>query len=177
MKTKLRNCARMALVLALGLLLFVCAGCSKSKITEMREVTNESQETPNDELASLAASLAGEGEDKAGRAIEKLGGKVQRDETLPGIPVIGVDLADTKVKDTALIHVGEFKNLRSLNLDSTHVTDAGLGLLKQLKNLRVLSLEATDVSDAGLRHLKELPALESLELNINTMITDDGVME
>ena len=66
-------------------------------------------------LMTLAVFLTGCGQEQAAReekavnAILKLGGAVTRDEKLPGRPVVGVDLYDTKITDYDLIlqrHIG-----------------------------------------------------------------------
>src|SRR5205085_2733916 len=80
---------------------------------------------------------ADDAEAKAVEAITKLGGKVTRDDKLPGKPVIGVILAGT-----------------------TKVTDAGLKELKHLKQLTALTLGG-QVTAAGLKEVKELKQLTS----------------
>src|SRR4051812_3775680 len=83
-------------------------------------------------------------EASAVKAVEKLGGKVTRDDKLPGKPVIGVDLAAPKVTDAVLKELKDLKHLTSLNLNAPEgggkVTDAGLKELKDLKQLTSLSL-------------------------------------
>ena len=88
-------------------------------------------------LLSLAVSVAAFGqepadqEEKAVNAILKLGGKVTRDEKLPGRPVVGVDLRDTNIADADLKELKELKSLQKLVLSGTQITDAGLKDLKQ----------------------------------------------
>ena len=88
-------------------------------------------------LMSLAVFLAGCGqsqavrEEKAVSAILKLGGEVFRDEKLPGRPVYGVDLRNTKVMDADLKNLKELKGLQELWLNDTQITDTGLKELKQ----------------------------------------------
>src|SRR5919205_1008897 len=55
-------------------------------------------------------------EASAVKAIESLGGKVTRDDKLPGKPVIGVNLAGTKVTDAGLKELKDFKQLTSLDV-------------------------------------------------------------
>src|SRR5262249_899692 len=104
----------------------------------------------------VAMGRADEGEEKAVAAIEKLGGRVNRDQTKPGHPVVVVNLEGSKVTDAALRQVGELRNLRELHLDSTGITDAGLKELAPLGQLRELHLINTKVTDAALKHLGTL---------------------
>jgi Leucine-rich repeat (LRR) protein len=68
------------------------------------------------------------------------------------------------VKDEDLKIIGQFTNLRKLNLSSTQITGATLGELKNLKALRKLSLSGTAVNPADLVVLRELPELSALYL-------------
>jgi hypothetical protein len=108
-------------------------------------------------------------------AIEKLGGKVKRDEAKPGRPVVWVELDDTKVKDRDLIHLKEMRQLTLLSLNNTNVTDQGMIRIKELKQLRNLRLDSTKISDAGLVHLKDLKHLRGLSL-WNTKVTDAAMV-
>jgi Leucine-rich repeat (LRR) protein len=150
--------------------------------------------------ARAMKTLAGGQEDTetAVTAIQKLGGKVERDDKDPEKPVVVVNLGITEVKDAELEHLKGLSKLRRLTLNDTPITDAGLdhikdltslqklylvdtkisdaGLerLKGLKGLQILSLAGTQVSDAGLEHLKELKELKEVFL-YGTKVTDDGV--
>src|SRR5436189_124633 len=103
-------------------------------------------------------------EASAVKAVEKLGGKVTRDDKLPGKPVIGVNLGGTKVTDVDLKELAEVKQVTAVNLGGTKVTDVGLKELKDLKQLTTLNLGGTKVTDAGLKELKDLKQLTSLNL-------------
>src|SRR6185369_4088031 len=59
---------------------------------------------------------ADEAEDKAVKAIEKLGGTVKRDEKADGKPVVAVDWHYTRVTDAGLKELAAFKHLRELGL-------------------------------------------------------------
>src|SRR5438477_11668371 len=85
-------------------------------------------------LACLSGAARAD-EASAVKAVEKLGGKITRDDKLPGKPVIGVNLTGTKVTDAGLKELKDLKQLTSLILAKTKVTDAGLKELKQLKQL------------------------------------------
>jgi hypothetical protein len=155
-------------------------------------------------LMSLAVAVSGcageprSEEQKAIAEIEKFGGKVLVDETMPGKPVIDVQLpaanltdADlerlkglthvvvlylpgNKLTDAGLEHLKGFAELEGLFLTGNNVTDAGLKHLKKLTRLRSLYLGSTKVTDAGLEHLKGLTNLATLDLS-NTKVTDAGL--
>src|SRR5438105_3614571 len=82
------------------------------------------------------AARADDAEDKAVAFVEKLGGKVTRDEKLPGKPVVAVNLRNTFVKDADLKELAAFKSLTTLDLSGNPgVTDDGMQHLVPLKNL------------------------------------------
>jgi CubicO group peptidase (beta-lactamase class C family) len=133
-------------------------------------------------------------------SIQKLGGKVERDEKGAGKPVITVNLGLTEVKDAdlehleglatvkkltlndtpitdqALDHLKDLSELEKLYLVDTKVTDAGLERLKGLKNLRILSLAGTQVTDAGIEHLKGMSKLKEVFL-YGTKVGDEGAKQ
>ncbi len=63
-------------------------------------------------------------------ALEKLGAGIERDDTKPGKPVIGVNLRRTQVTDAGLKELKELKHLSGLYLSGTHLTAEGLKELK-----------------------------------------------
>ena len=76
-------------------------------------------------VLGCAALHADSAEDRAVQAVMKWGGRITRDEEAEGKPVVGVDLADTKVTDAGLKDLKHFKSLRTLNLWNAHnITDA-----------------------------------------------------
>src|SRR5687768_11468193 len=96
-------------------------------------------------LACLSGAARAD-EASAVKAIKNLGGKVTRDDKLPGKPVIGANLFDTQVTDAGLKELADLKQLTSLYLGQCSlVTDAGLKELKDLKQLTSLNLFATNV--------------------------------
>src|SRR5262245_20562132 len=107
----------------------------------------------------VLAVTGGADEAAAVKMVEKLGGKVWRDDKLPGKAVLVVNLIGTKVADAGLKELRELKSLQTLNLHGTNVTDAGLRELKGLKSLQSLNLSYTNVTDGGLKELKELKTL------------------
>jgi hypothetical protein len=123
-----------------------------------------------------SSARADDAEDKAVAFVEKLGGKVTRDEKLPGKPVTGVNLGLSKVTDLGLKEVVALKNLHKLDLFGTDVTDAGLKELAHLKSLTTVTLTETKVTDAGLKELAPLKSLTTLDLG-GTQVTDAGIKE
>ena len=120
-------------------------------------------------------------EAKAIAEIEKLGGRVTRDEESPGRPVVAVDFCDwessMKACDAAMRHLKGLTKLRKLNLSGTRVTDNGLLNLKGLNRLEVLGLGWTKITDTGLENLnlKGLNRLQRLILS-QTQVTDNGLV-
>jgi hypothetical protein len=105
--------------------------------------------------------------------IERLGGKVIRDEGSPDRPVVQVYLGGSKVTNADLARLKGLTQLRYLNLFETGVTDAGLANLKELRNLEHLVLSFTRVSDAGLLHLSEMTHLKEIAVG-DTKVTRAG---
>jgi internalin A len=71
-------------------------------------------------------------ESKSIAKIELLDGKVTRDETLPGRPVVGIDLHDTQRFTEKHLHLLKgFKNLKSVDLKGITISDSGIKELKQ----------------------------------------------
>ena len=96
---------------------------------------------------------------KAALTLEQLGGKVtvKRRFTL-GLPVhrfTVANLAESRVKDSELVHLKGLVNLSALVLDNTDITDAGLAHLKELSHLETVYLRKTRVSDAGVTGLQQ----------------------
>ncbi|MCX5654840.1 MAG: hypothetical protein NTY65_09365 [Planctomycetota bacterium] len=146
-------------LIALLLSLAVClAGCGQTQA--VREEKAVKKQAGQEEKA--VEKQAGQ-EGDAVSAILKLGGKVERDEALPGRPIVEVDLSKTKVTDADLKGMKELKGLQRLLLGDTTITDAGLKDLKELKGLKNLGLAKTQITDAGLKDLKQaLPETDIL---------------
>src|SRR5580698_6795695 len=100
-------------------------------------------------LSGVARATADDAEDQAEAFIKKRGGKVVRDETKPGKPIVQVDLSFIGSKDD-LKQLAQFKKLSILNLGRTHVTGEGFKELANLKELTHLFLNLTRVTDEGL---------------------------
>src|SRR5947208_8506214 len=98
-------------------------------------------------LLACRSGAAQADEASAVKAVENLGGKVTRDDKLPGKPVIGVNFNPGVVTDAVLKELKDLKQLASLSLRLTKVTDAGLKELEDLKQLTSLDLRDTEVTD------------------------------
>ena len=115
-------------------------------------------------------------ESTAVKQVQLLGGKVTRDETLPGNPVAKV-VSNGHFKDEDVKLLKEFRHLTALSLDhSSFVTSAGLRELSSLKNLTWLDLSFIQVTDEDLKNLSGLTNLKSLFL-VNSNISEFGLKE
>jgi Leucine-rich repeat (LRR) protein len=112
--------------------------------------------------------------DSAVAAIQKLGGKVERDDKDADKAVVVVNLGITEVKDAELEHLKGLSKLRRLTLNDTPITDAGLDHIKDLTSLQKLYLVDTKITDAGLERLKGLTNLQILSL-AGTQVSDAGL--
>jgi Leucine-rich repeat (LRR) protein len=120
-------------------------------------------------------------EDEAVAALEKLGGKIVRDDRADGKPVISVKLDGSRAGDADLRNVAVLKQLRSLDLAGTgptrmRISDQGLKELAGLERLTWLRIGGPKITDAGLAALARLRELEFLDLS-GTLISDDGMRE
>ena len=114
-------------------------------------------------------------ESKAIEKIELLGGKVKRDDTLPGRPVVMINLQGSKrFNDRYIWLLKSFTRLTKLNLNGTAITDEGLKEVGNLKALTMLGLSSTTVTDKGLNEIRNLTLLNVLFIR-DTATTDVGV--
>ena len=108
-------------------------------------------------------------------AIQKLGGYITRDLTLPGSPVVGITLYSNKVTDADLSYLKPFPQLKRLQLGQGKITDKAFDQIKQLTQLQALSLSGCqDITDKGIAHLAALSKLQTLSLGGCKKITDEG---
>jgi Leucine-rich repeat (LRR) protein len=112
--------------------------------------------------------------DTAAQTIQKLRGRITRDEQMPGKPVVYINLAGSRLTDADMRAVAACKQLRSLELGRTAVSDAGLKHLTGLSHLTSLTLPGTHVTDAGMKYIGELKQLVALDLQL-TPVGDTGM--
>lgn len=110
------------------------------------------------------------------KKIEALGGNVRRLKSLPGEPVVSVDMTScNSLKDDDLKLIAPLSTLSELYLDGTTVSDQGLKHIAGLKNLTYLGLiGASKITDAGMKELEGLQSLAELRIG-NTSISDEGL--
>lgn len=71
----------------------------------------------------------------------------------------------TGIGDQFLSTIGDFPNLRELDLTESKVTDGGLANLSELSQLESLTLSGTEISSAGAKHFAQLQSLRELHLH------------
>jgi internalin A len=98
-------------------------------------------------IPALATSEAAD-ESKIIERLERLGGKITRNESLPDRPVVGVSVRSGKMTDAELIGLSRLKNLSSLNLDEVKVTTIGFKHLRELDRLTSLNLSGASLKAA-----------------------------
>jgi internalin A len=110
-------------------------------------------------------------QEKAIAEIIKIGGKIERDDTLPGKPVISVTILPEKrgesLTEESLAYLGNFKQLQRLGIGffgkaNPGLTDKDMIYLKDLTNLRYLCLRITRISSSGLVNLRDMKNIETL---------------
>lgn len=132
-------------------------------------------ERPEAALVLLAKNDQPQTEEaRAIERIQKLHGTIQREPSLPGAPVVGVDLHSTRTTDDDLALLRGVPAVVKLNLFGTRITDAGLANLAALPGLQTLYLNQTQIGDAGLERLSGLKNLRELGL-YRTRVTDSGL--
>ncbi len=109
------------------------------------------------------------------KTINKLGGRVVRDDKLPGMPVVEVDFSGAMIADADLKLLAGLKDLRKLRLASTKITGAGLKALGELENLEELDLSfAIAIDDEAVKELAAFKKLKVLSV-LNCKVTDAGL--
>lgn len=122
----------------------------------------------------IRLQLFGTKQERAIAEIEGRAGTYKRDETLPGKPIVRVDLSFAEIDEHCLKVVGSLPHLQYLNLLETAVTDEDIAKLGALKELRTLNLMSTPIRGAGLLQLKSLDQLQKLNLEC-TQLGDDSL--
>lgn len=84
-------------------------------------------------------------------------------------------IAQTKVSDAGLAHLGGASQLQELDLsENAKITNAGMSHLSGLTQLVRLNLWRVAISDEGISHLAPLVNLQWLNVD-NTLLSDDGL--
>jgi formylglycine-generating enzyme required for sulfatase activity len=106
-------------------------------------------------------------ETKAIAKIELLGGKVERDETLPGHPVVGISFKNSKLFNEKHLHLlNGFKHLNELDLGDLTITENGAKSVSQPFVLTKLLMDANQEEfDAIFAILKDIGKAGVLMLN------------
>ena len=112
--------------------------------------------------------------DRALVVVKKVGGSHQADATLPGQPIVKVDLSGTPATDADVANLKGLTQVRALNLNLTRITDEGLVHLRGMKHLEELGLGLTSMGDPGMAHLKGLTRIKRVDLRA-TKLTDVGL--
>jgi len=112
--------------------------------------------------------------DKAEEQLSRLNGKVTRDKSLPGTPVVEIRLFNKDTTDGDLKELASFTELRKLDVTGTAITGTGVSHLAGLTKLEDLQMSFAAVNDAGMKEIAKLTSLKVLNV-LNTKITDDGV--
>ena len=73
--------------------------------------------------------------------------------------IVSLNLNKMPVNDEDLKTIGQFINLRKLNLSFTNITGATVNELVKLKELKLLSLSGTKIKSANMQALASLPKL------------------
>ena len=124
--------------------------------------------------SGLKTEVFGTSEEKAIAEIQGRDGTYKTDDTIPGHPIVKVDLSFADLGPTSLKRVGKLPHLRFLNLTETAVTDADIVPLSALTELTALNLMSTHVQALGLAAFRNLILLQTLNLQ-NTDLIDEGL--
>ena len=99
----------------------------------------------------IRLQLFGTNQERAIAEIEGLAGSYKIDETLPGKPIVKVDLSFSEIDVDCIRIVGNLPHLRYLSLLETSVTDDDIVPLGALTELRWLNLMSTHIRALGRR--------------------------
>jgi hypothetical protein len=123
-------------------------------------------------IFGISALAAAPSEESSTRAIEALGGHVDRG---PDGTIIGVSLARTWASDDDVERLTQIKTIKRLDLSFTYVTDAGVQHLQDLPELEDLTLDTVEaLTDAAASYLRADKKLRRLVLR-GVDITDVGM--
>jgi hypothetical protein len=162
---------RLAVVIAAFALGFALTGC-QVKLETKGGAAPQDGNNPN----PLNPGPPSPKEDPAERDLKKLNGKVKRDKTQPGEPVVEVRLFSDKVTDDDLKELAQFTKLRRLEFSSPDVTGTGLAALAALPLEELHVGFAKGITDTGLKEVAKIKTLKVLILP-QGKFGDDGVKE
>jgi Leucine-rich repeat (LRR) protein len=114
-----------------------------------------------------------EAQEKAIAELGKLGVLLERDNSSPDRPVIGINAAETDLFGKNAVYLEAFPKLRKLDVSRTKFNNIDLLHLEGLTELRELNLGSTKVGD-DIEPLSKLVNLETLNL-ANTLVRDTGL--
>jgi serine/threonine protein kinase/Leucine-rich repeat (LRR) protein len=124
----------------------------------------------------LTVTIDREAQKRAVQALEKLGGRIRRDDSSAEKPVTELDLSGSAATDADLLSFASLPCSRKVSLSRCGtITGSGLEHLRDLNRLEVLSLESTAVTDAGLKKLAGFTNLRELSLADCERISDAGL--
>src|SRR5262249_16179420 len=110
--------------------------------------------------------------EQAIKDIVGFGGYVDTDDSVPGHPVVAVNLDRSLVTDSVLVPLQNLNQLHYLKLSQTLVTDKIMALLRVHPEIKQLDISDTAIADSGLKCLKYGKSLE--ELYLGSKISDRG---
>ncbi|HEY2910250.1 MAG TPA: hypothetical protein VGI99_08385 [Gemmataceae bacterium] len=113
-------------------------------------------------------------DDPAEASLKGLNGKVKRDASLPGKPVVEVHLFSQTVTDDDFKELTQFDQLRKLEVSKGTFAGTGLAALAKLP-LQELHLTFCSVTDDGLKTIATFKSLKVLDLMNDDKITDEGL--
>lgn len=83
---------------------------------------------------------------------------------LVSLPLIGIDLSKTSIKDEGVKHLAEMKTLKRIRLDDTDITDVAVDTLSSLPNLTYINLKGTRVTNKACGALSKIRTLDVIDL-------------
>ena len=132
LSTKGMDTRRGLMTVFLAFVAFAGTGCAGGPSSDRRPPPS------NDEPSSASVSET-PASARTRAEIERLGGKIELDESHPDRPVIGVSFGWNKqVRDEDLAHLKDLPALRALSLEATNITDAGMEHVKNLRDTNKL---------------------------------------
>lgn len=144
----------MSRLMAAVVLASAIMGCTKPATSSSADVVKVDPPKGDPKVTPTPTAAT---EDDAVKFVEKMGGKVKRDEAKPGKPVVEVDFIGKEIKDADLAQLAPLQELTALNLGNSKTTDAGLKALTVLKKLETLRLgQENKVTEAGEKEFNQV---------------------